>query len=214
VPLDRTWLEQIPVHRIAVRIYYRHVWLPPVGAPDPFYVRPGEGRWATDWTLYTAEEEAVTWAEYCRNHPDDVRDADITGGAGLDLPGLEALAADEVPVAARSLYELDCVFDRLADLMSPWARVCLENAGFDNAGLLADDYGQCPELAAWADDLRWEGLRSPSAAWIGGAGCVSIFLPGRAKIRAVRQAIPAARPSVAVAYATRYRARERPVWLR
>jgi hypothetical protein len=216
VPLDLSWLEQVPILRRNIRVYYRHVWIPATGEPDPFHVLPFEGRWPTDWTLYTATEAVVVWAEYCRNHADDVEEADVTGGVGLDEPGLVALAGLEVPIGARSLYELDFAFERLVDLTSPWARECLENAGFDTGSFTLDgpSYGDCPELASNAFGLGWQAMIVPSAAWPASDGyCVPVFASGRGGLAAVRRAIVAARPTVAVAAATTYPAGSRPAWL-
>src|SRR5207249_11495835 len=111
-------LREIPVRHTALTVYFRQVWLPDDGSPpDPFYVRRA-GRWPTDWTLYTATIPTVAWAEYCRTNPNDVADADITGGVGLDETGMAALGTVELAVPARASFELDVAFDRLADLTS------------------------------------------------------------------------------------------------
>ena len=55
-------LREIPVRHTALTVYFRQVWLPDDGSPpDPFFVRR-EGRWPTDWTLYTATIPTVSFA--------------------------------------------------------------------------------------------------------------------------------------------------------
>ena len=198
-----------------MRVYFRAVWLPPVGNPDPFYVKPGAGRWPTDWTLYTATAPAVAWAEYCRNSVNSVAGADVTGGVGIDAAVLEALGATEISIAARSMYELDFSFQRLADLTSQWAMECLREAGFDADSFFADQpYGDCPALAGLASALNWEAMLVPSAAWRRPDGlCVPVFESGRARLLAQRRVLLAARPTVAVAVATHYPTGQRPSWL-
>jgi hypothetical protein len=216
VTLDLAPLRQIPVLRTAVTVYYRHVWLPPGGAnPDPLFVRR-EGRWPTDWTLYTATSPAVAWAEYCRNHPRDVAAADPTGGVGLDDSGLAALGPLELPLAARALFALDLAFDALADLTSEWATSLLTRSGFHTDSFAADapDYGDCPELASLVAALGWQAMLVPSAAWPTPDGlCVPVFDDGLPGLVTPREVLAAARPSVAVAAATNYAAGARPRWL-
>ncbi len=210
-------LVQIPVLRRDVTVYYRQVWIPPDGSPpDPFMMRANEGRWPTDWTLYTATTPAVAWAEYCRHHPRDIAGADPTGGVGLDEAGLAGLGALELSVAARALFELDLVFDRLADLTSPWALELLTRAGFDTHSFRAapPSYGDCPELAALADKLGWQAILVPSAAWpLADGFCLPVFDPDVTGLDHPREAMPAARPSVALAVATTYVDGDRPRWL-
>jgi hypothetical protein len=217
VPLDRGPLEQIPVSSREVTVYYRHVWIPPDGSqPNPLVMRPREGRWPTNWTLYTATTPAVAWAEYCRGHPRDIEGADPTGGVGLDEAGLVGLGPLELEVAARALFELDLAFDSLADLTSPWATELLTRAGFDRASFRADPpgYGDCPELAALAESLGWQAIVVPSAAWAMPDGfCVPVFDNEAYGLEQPREAIAAARPSVATAAATTYAGAERPRWL-
>jgi hypothetical protein len=209
-------LRDIPVTRTNLRVFYRHVWIPPVDPVDPFHVQPSQGRWPTAWTLYAATSESVAWAEYCRNHADDVALADITGGIGLDATSLAAMATFELPVAARALYELECNFDALADLTSPWAQDRLVAAGFDVSSFSADgpSYGDCPELAGLTATLGWEAVIAPSAAWRFDNGfAVPIFAAGRPKIVQVRETRAAARPTIATAVAATYPSGERPAWL-
>ena len=155
MPLDIGPLRELPVRRTTLTVYFRQVWLPSDGSdPDPFFMRR-EGRWPTDWTLYTSTTPAVAWAEYCRNHPHDVAAADVTGGVGLDDAALAVLGAVELEVPARALFELDFAFDTLADLTSDWALELLARAGFRAESFTADPpgYGDCPELAALAEQL-------------------------------------------------------------
>lgn len=175
-----------------------------------------EGRWPTDWTLYTATTPSVAWAEYCRNHASDVSHADVTGGVGLDAAALQALGPLELDLPARALFELDFAFDRLADLTSEWAAELLGRAGFDHASFTADPpgYGDCPELATLAAALGWQAILVPSAAWQWPDGlCVPVFEGGRAALSQHRLVVEAAQPSVAAAAATTYPNGTRPRWL-
>jgi hypothetical protein len=215
VTLDLDALHEVPVFQRDLELYFRNVWIPPSADPDPFYVRPNEGRWPTDWTLYTAESEVVAWAEYCRNISQSIEDADITGGAGLDTTLLGYLAGEEVPVPARSIYEIHCSFDRLADLLSPWGQECARRAGFDLASLYMDaPYGDCPALSAAGVALGWEAMLVPSAAWRHADGVsVPIFEAGRPRIEQAFRRVPFGRPTVAMAAATAYPNGRRPDWL-
>lgn len=205
------------MRRTALTVYFRQVWLTNDGSePDPFFVRR-EGRWPTDWTLYTATTEAVAWAEYCRNHPADVAGADLTGGAGLDVAGLAAMGGFQLDVPARALFELDFAFDRIADLTSAWALELLERAGFAASDFAADppDYGKCPELASHVEALDWQAMIVPSAAWRWANGlCVPIFESGRGSLIRYRKTLAAAQPTLSVAAATTYPGSSRPRWLR
>ena len=216
--LDTTWLEQVPVLRTPVRVYFRTVHIPATGAADPFRVKPNEGRWPTDWTLYTGSSPQVAWAEYCRNWSKDVAAADVTGGVGLTPLSLSALGPISVgaPLPQRALYELTFAFERLADLLSPWGQHCVERAGFPLSDFYADGpaYGMCPALAASGNALGWEGMRVPSAALrTEHAFCLPVFAAGRARLTQAVEAVPAAHPTVAMAYATTYVPGERPSWL-
>lgn len=216
MPLELAPLREIPVRRTALTVYFRQVWLPDDGSsPDPFFMRR-EGRWPTDWTLYTATTPVVAWAEYCRNHARDVAAADLTGGVGLDDAALTALGPLELEVPARALFELDFAFDRLADLTSEWAIELLARAGFDLDSFTADPpgYGHCPELASRAADLGWQAILVPSAAWRWSDGlCVPVFEAGAPALAAYRMMIAAAKPTVAIAAATTYMQGARPRWL-
>jgi hypothetical protein len=175
-----------------------------------------EGRWQTDWTLYTATTPAVAWAEYCRSHPRDVAAADPTGGFGLTASILAALGEDELAVPARAMFEFDLAFARLADLTSEPAASLLSSAGFDTASFTADgpDYGECPDLADLVATLGWQAMLVPSAAWPAPDGlCVPVFDPTVSGLARPRQTIAAARPTVAVAAATSYVDDARPRWL-
>jgi hypothetical protein len=216
LPLDLAPLREIPVRRTALTVYFRQVWIPSDGSPpDPFFMRR-EGRWPTDWTLYTATTPAVAWAEYCRNHPLDVAAADVTGGVGLDDAALAALGPLELSVPARALFELDFAFDYLADLTSDWAVELLGRAGFASTSFSADPpgYGDCPDLASKVTDLGWQAILVPSAAWHWSDGlCVPVFASGAAALTSHRMTLAAAQPSVAVAVATTYVTGARPTWL-
>lgn len=217
--LDVAALRQIPVGSASERVFYRTVHLPLSGDPDPFYVLPLSGRWPTAWTLYTATTVTVAWAEYCRNHATDVAASDVTGGVGLSTATLAAFAALEVSksLPRRALYELRFEFEALADLTSPWAEELLRRSGFDLDSFYADaasSYGDCPELAGLTQELGWEAIRVPSAAWQRPDGfCVPVFPGGRPRLVAVESVLPSASPTVATAVATAYAAGERPAWL-
>ena len=212
-------LRDVPVHQTTESLYYRTAFIPEAGDPDPLYVRPNFGRWPTNWTLYTATSEPVAWAEYCRNHPDDVEASDVTGGIGITGTLLTAFAGLEVDgvLPLRALYRLTFGFERIADLTSPWAEECLRKAGFDPASFYADEddgYGDCPELAGLSERLDWEAMRVPSAAWQRPDGrCLPVFDSGRARLLAVEPVVRAASPTVATAVATAYPSGRRPPWL-
>lgn len=143
----------------------------------------------------------------------------MTGGVGVDARSLPSLGSLRVglPLPPRSMFELNFAFERLADLLSPWGIECLNEAGFPVEDFYADppDYGMCPELAAIAEPLGWEAMRVPSAAFRDrGAFCVPVFEEGRNRLRDSTQVVAAARPTVALAYATRYADDLRPRWLR
>jgi hypothetical protein len=211
-------LREIPVVRETVRVYFRTVHLPAFSSPDPLYTLPGEGRWPTNATLYTGSSVAVAWAEYCRNHAQDIDAADVTGGVGLDATTLRSLGPLAIgdPLPRRALYELVFAFERLADLMTPWSRECLEKAGFPISDFYSDyPYGICPDLAEKAVDLGWEAIRVPSVAWqhVPSEHCVPVFSEGRARLQTMRETEASARPTVAVACATAYPVGRRPAWL-
>jgi hypothetical protein len=219
VPLDLGPLREIPVHRTLTQLYYRTVYLPSAGAPDPLFTHPQTGRWPTEYTLYTSGSEVVVWAEYCRNHPEDIDAADLTGGVGIDAASLRALGHLEVaePLARRALFQLTFSFERLADLTSEWAHICLERAGFSLDSFYADEaagYGDCPQLSALQEALGWEAMRVPSAAWrSGGGSSTPVFRLGMDRLGEMAEVVPAARPTVAVAFATTYPIGRRPRWL-
>jgi hypothetical protein len=216
---DLAALAEIPVGLGEERLYYRTVHIPLSGEPDPLYAEPGTGRWPSAWTVYTATSQAVAWAEYCRNHPQDIDLSDVTGGVGLRANTLGSFAPLEVSKALprRSLYELIFDFEALADLTSPWAEELLVRAGFDTRSFYADavqGYAQCPELAEIVPRLGWEAIRVPSAAWQRPDGfCVPVFEAGRSRLVKARSIVASASPTVAVAVATNYAAGERPDWL-
>jgi len=220
VPLALSALAQIPVLGISLSLYYRTVYIPgPGGVEDPFRTRPHEGRWPTGWTLSTASSPVTAWAEYCRNNPDDITAADVTGGIGLDPASFPSLAPLRIgpPLPPRSMYRLSFEFERLADLLNPWAAECLERSGFSLDDFQADppSYGACPELASLAEGLGWEAMRVPSAALRSpDAFCVPVFSAGRSRLRDSERIVERASPTVATAYVTAYADDLRPSWLR
>lgn len=217
--LDLGILGEIPVERVVETVLYRATYIPPREDPDPLFAQPHRGRWPTEWTLYTGSTEAVAWAEYCRNNAGDVAASDVTGGIGVSEASLGTLAHIGVSRALplRSLYSLTFGFETLADLTSPWAEDCLRRAGFDLDSFYVDKaggYGDCPDLASLVDELGWEAMRVPSAAWPRAGGwCIPVFSAGRARLLDRRRLLEAASPSVALAVATEYASGERPAWL-
>lgn len=169
--------------------------------------------------MYTCSAEPVAWAEYCRNNSADIALSDVTGGVGLNESSLDLFAHLEVAgtLPQRSLYLLTFGFDMLADLTSPWAGNRLRRAGFDLDSFYADavaGYGDCPELAGLVDQLGWEAMRVPSAAWRQPGGwCVPVFRSGRERLLVTERLLEAASPTVALAVATDYANGERPAWL-
>lgn len=209
-------LRAIAPIAVAVSGYLRHVTLE-FDPPDPFFVRADDGRWSTRWTLYTAVSQRVVWAEYCRNAAADIRKADPTGGVGLNSANLEAFAHEPVgvPLPARALYRLDFEFGALVDLTTQASQQTLSRAGFSLDDLFADDYGGCPTVAQCGDELGWEAVLAPSAAWQHSGGlCLAVFRRGHDHcLRGVERIADAARPTIAIAAATTYRQDERPSWL-
>jgi hypothetical protein len=115
------------------------------------------------------------------------------------------------PVLARALFALSYDFDRVLDVTRE--RALLATAGFSDTDVYADDYGQCPELARWATAEAYEAIIAPSAAWRrpGGAVC-AVLADGRSRLRHRDLIVESARPTVAAAVATTYKAGERPRW--
>lgn len=217
-PLQPAALAEIPVEPRALTLYYRHVHLPPSGQPDPLRTSPGlPSRWATEaGTLYTATSEQVVWSEYCRQLGDRVGAADPTGGIGFTPTSIRAVMSQELgdAVPRRALYALSVTFERVADLTTATAHNALNAAGFDLGDFHADDYGRCPEIARAGEALGWQALVAPSAAWRRDDGaCVPILAAGKPTLDAARILRAAARPTIAIAYLTHYRAGTRPSWL-
>jgi hypothetical protein len=199
-----------------VRAYLRHCYLPAAGGPDPLHVNAAaRSRWQTrGGTLYLAEEEPTVWAESCRARAAQVVAADPTGGVGLGAANFAFYAVRPLgaPVDARALYEVRWPVAALADLTAPENEMALQSAGVDATDLIADDYRPCPQIAHYGEANGWEAIRAPSAALDGGV-CVAVMPSHHPARRLWRELVAAARPTVAVAYLTRYRAGERPGWL-
>lgn len=215
-PLDLGELATLTLTRAAVRAYLRHVWLPSSAPPDPLWVNASApSRWRTaGGTLYLAEDAETVWAESCRARAAAVAAADPTGGVGLHADNFEYYAAQPLarPVDARALFEVRVDVERLADLTTPDSQAVLARAGMSAGELIADDYRQCVALSHYAEANGWQAIRAPSAAYEDGV-CVAV-MPGHRPSRGLwRILLRAARPTVAVAYLTRYRAGERPGWL-
>ena len=199
-----------------VRAYVRHVWLPGNAQPDPLWVDAAQrSRWQTvGGTLYLAEDETTVWSESCRARAGAVAAADPTGGVGLHPANFAYYASQPLdrPVDARALFEVRFAVARMADLTSLANQAVLGSAGMSPAELIADDYGRCPQVAHYGEANGWQAIRAPSAAWEDGE-CVAV-MTGHHPTRGLwRILLAAARPTVAVAYLTRYRAGERPAWL-
>jgi hypothetical protein len=215
-PVGGDALDAIQVRAARVRVYLRHCYIPSVDQPDPLYVDHAQAsRWHTDGgTLYLAEDENTVWAEMCRVRPGQIGRADPTGGIGLApanfaFYGPQALAD---PVDARALFEVEFGVGALADLTTSGSRAVLGGMGVSDTDLLVDDYGPCPDIAKAGERLGWHAIRAPSAALNGGV-CVAVFRGHHPPHGLWRKLRDSARPVVAVAYLTRYRAGERPAWL-
>jgi hypothetical protein len=213
---DDDALDAIEVRDARIRAYIRHCYLPASGQPDPLYVNAAqESRWHTaGGTLYLAEDENTVWAEMCRVRASQVLLADPTGGVGL-APANFAFYGPRTlddPVDRRALLQVEFRVDALADLTTSESGAVLGDMGLTDADLLADDYGPCPRIAKAGERLGWHAIRARSAALDGGV-CLAVFHrhhPPRVLWRTLRDS---ARPVVAIAYLTRYRAGERPPWL-
>jgi RES domain-containing protein len=215
-PLEVAELAAMPVSPAEVRAYVRHCYVPPAGSPDPLWVSASQpSRWRTvGGTLYLAEDAQTAWAESCRARAAQVAAADPTGSVGLGQANLAYYAPQPLglPVDARALFEVTFRVDRLVDLTTPEAMAVLVAAGLSEAELFADDYGRCPDVAQYGEAHGWEAVRAPSAALEDGV-CFAV-MPGHHPAHGLwRILLPAARPTVATAYLTRYRDGERPAWL-
>jgi RES domain len=213
--MDTDALASVRTEATSVVVYFRNVYLPNDRAPDPYYVRPDRGRWATEWTLYTADAEHVAWAEYCRQAASEVDRGDPTGGIGINPANFAALRDVEVraPLPLRSLFTITIQFDALADLTDRENQRTLATAGFSLRDFYEDDYGGCPDIARSGEALGWEGLQAPSAAWRPDGRCIALFQAGRRRILRDRMVAEAARPTVSVAAGTTYKHNQRPSWL-
>jgi hypothetical protein len=218
MPLNRTILADITVDS-GPFIGLRHS-LPLNNALQlaPLSVTPGSGRWNTpDGTLYTASSQVVAWAEFCRWFWRDIADAAPTAARHIDAGELTRIGSQalgqEVPV--RSIYEIRGSLQRLADLTDPANQAYLHLAGFPLEHFLTntpDDYGLCPEVARIGEELGWDALRTPSAAWPEDGYTIAIFAAGRLGISSCRVVFEG-RPTVAMAVATRYRDGQKPGWI-
>jgi hypothetical protein len=209
-------LAALPAGPRVVRVYLRHCFIPAAGDPDPLWVNAAlSSRWWTPrGSLYVAEEVETVMAEHCRNRAGEVAAADPTGGVGLNSRNFGFYAAGPVgdPLPARALYSVDVEFERLADLRSPLALDTLADLGISADDLLADDYGPCPAIAQAGEELGWQAIRAASAANLDGTA-LAVFHDSFPPRERWRMQQVATRPSVRVAYLTRYRAGERPGWL-
>ncbi|MGO9496648.1 MAG: RES domain-containing protein [Solirubrobacteraceae bacterium] len=214
--LSATRLGAVPVTPLATRVYLRQCFLPAVGDADPLWVAATTpSRWrTTDGTLYVAEDIDTVMAEYCRNQAEYVRQADPTGGIGLNRRNFTFYAGRPVgdPLPARAVFSVGVAFARVADLRAADSQAALSGLGISPDNLLADDYGPCPDLASIGESLGWNAVRAQSAANIAGTA-LAIFRRSHPARNLWRPEEDAARPSVRIAYLTRYKDRERPSWL-
>lgn len=214
--MQREQLDGLTVGPATVKLYYRTVHIPYREEADPLRVVPGTGRWPSSRTLYTASSDDVAWAEFCRNHAADIEAADMTGGIGIDLSSLQAMADFGLgpPVPSRSLYELTFRFTQIVDLTTDAAWAVLADADFDVADFFSDTYGECPALAEHGVERGWEALRVPSAAWRSkDACCIPVFPAGFPRLEGVRIVEASAVPTIRVSVGTSYRLGERPSWM-
>jgi hypothetical protein len=214
--LDPAELGALVLTSAAVRAYLRHVYLPGSALPDPLWVNASmPSRWQTaGGTLYLAEDAETVWAESCRSRATAISDADPTGGVGLHPRNFNYYAGRPLgpPVDARALFEVTFVVERMADLTDPANQAVLARAGMSVDALIAVDYRRCTQLARYGEANGWQAIRAPSAAYEDGV-CVAV-LAGHHPDRGLWHILlDAARPTVAVAYLTRYRVGERPGWL-
>jgi hypothetical protein len=212
-PVD---IAGIAVGPRAMRVYLRHCRISLEGDADPLWVSPAHATrwWTSRGTLYVAEELDTVMAEHCRYSAANIEEADPTGGVGLTVGNFRALAAQPLgdPVRRRALFSVVVEFDRFADLRSPASLATLATLGITNNDLIVDNFGPCPAIAQAGEALGWQALRAQSAAYLSG-NTVAIFrdsFPPRSRWSLVDNS---ARPSIRIAYQTRYRAAERPSWL-
>ena len=216
--LDPAGLADVPTGPLASRVWFRHCFLPASGSPDPLSISAGQpSRWQTDaGTVYVAADDVTVWAEYCRNDHRRIAQADPTGGVGVNGRNFGHYAGRVLasPVQARALFTVPVAFERVADFTNAGGQAALQAAGVDDPprDLVADDFGPCPAIARAGIELGWQAIRAPSAARRGGVALAILhdhWPP--AGVWQLRER--AARPIVAVAYLTRYRAGQRPAWL-
>lgn len=210
-------LEAFEAQPLATRVYFRQCYVPaPPAPPDPLWINAAApSRWQTPaGTLYVAEGVDTVMAEYCRNDAAAVSAADPTGGAGLTLNNFNYFAAQAVgdPVPVRALFSVDVELDCVVDFLSDAAQARLAAIGIEPVELLADDYGPCPQLAQLGEQLGWQAIRARSAADVDGVA-IAIVHGSHPAAHLWHTEADAVRPSVRIAYLTRYKAGERPAWL-
>lgn len=213
---DTAVAERLTVAPAQMRLHFRNVPVRGRESWDP--VRTSRsGRWASSGTLYTTLEPETCLAEYCRWRATEISQADPTNGAGIDERNLWTLARLEVPapLPARCIIELEARFRRMVDVGRADNLAVLEELGFSQSDMSGDNYAPCNRVAAAMEAAGIEAILSPSAAWpFGGAHCVSILPAGMSRIvGSPRVRHDAVRPTILIAYGTRYKAGERPAWL-
>lgn len=167
--------------------------------------------------MYTASSQVVAWAEYCRWFSYDIANAAPTANTPIEAGELTRIGSQFLgeEVYIRSIYEIRGTLESMADLTDPANQAFLIMAGFPPDEFLTnrpDDFGLCPELAQIGEELGWDALRAPSAAWPRGGYTTAIFAAGRSGINSCR-AVFTGRPTVAMAAATRYREGQKPAWV-
>ena len=218
MPLNRTILADINVDSGPFIVLRHSLPLNDALQLGPLSVTPGSGRWDTpEGTLYTASSQVVAWAEFCRWFSSEVAAAAPSTSMPIQPWELARIGSqvlgEAVPV--RSIYEIRARLERLADLTDPANQAYLHLAGFpleDFRSNIPDDYGLCPELARIGEQLGWDALRAPSAAWPEDGYTIAIFAAGRLGISSCRVVFEG-RPTVAMAVATRYRDGQKPDWI-
>lgn len=210
-------LDAVPIGPLATRIYLRHCHIPPPPEdPDPLWINAAApSRWQSPGgTLYVAEDDETVMAEYCRNTAHVLKAADPTGGVGLNPHNFAHFASQPVgdPLPARAVFSVEIELDRVADIRGADAQEALRVKGIQPDDLLADDYGPCPALAQVGEGLGWQAVRAQSAANTRGTA-LAVFHGSHPAAPIWRVELEAGRPSVRIAYLTRYKAGERPLWL-
>jgi hypothetical protein len=186
--------------------------------PDPSFAKADAGRWATDaGTLYTAPTEEVAWCEYCRWNAKDLALFPPTGCEN-GVPQAVARRMEYEPIGPpppeKALVRLEFELRSVPDLTLQRVRSKVFAAGLAPEAIRGDDHAPCQDFAKLAERAKWDAMIVPSAGRAEGGTCIPIFQAGRERL--IDETVVAARgsPSILHAFDTRYRAGERPAWLR